>query len=206
MIETGSPALSAYQNERLKRFIKQNEKEPRESIVFVGDSITEFFPLRKYFGQDLPLVNRGISGTDTVWLEEHLTNQVITLAPKQVFLMIGVNDIGRGYPVRDIAERLAAIVAKLRQELFFTDIMLLSLLPVNESAAYQATVKVRTNATIQALNRDLQVLPGVDFIDLYPLLLDASGNLAETYTTDGLHLNQKAYETLATFLKVFVKN
>ena len=68
MIETTRPELVAYQEERLAKFVNENQKLDKGQIVFAGDSITEFFALKKYLGRDFPLVNRGIAGTDSVWL------------------------------------------------------------------------------------------------------------------------------------------
>ena len=78
MIESTRPELSTYQEERLAKFVSDNQKLGKGQIVFAGDSITEFFSLKKYLGRDLPLINRGIAGTDSVWLLEHLKEQVWT--------------------------------------------------------------------------------------------------------------------------------
>ena len=51
MIETTRPELVAYQEERLAKFVGENEKLNKGQIVFAGDSITEFFALKKYFLQ-----------------------------------------------------------------------------------------------------------------------------------------------------------
>ncbi|WP_162011056.1 SGNH/GDSL hydrolase family protein [Streptococcus sp. S784/96/1] len=198
--DTISPELSAYHQKRLAQFRLENEKVEPESIVFVGDSITEFFPIKKYLGRHLPLVNRGIAGTDTNWLLEHLDEQVAALEASKLFLMIGVNDLGLGYSVTDTVGKIAELVSQLRMLSPQSEIYLLSVLPVNEAQAFSKMVKIRKNADIQLLNANLKTLPGVDFIDLYPLLLDGDGQLASKYTTDGLHLSQLAYESLAEVL------
>lgn len=100
MIETTRPELVAYQEERLAKFVNENQKLDKGQIVFAGDSITEFFALKKYLGRDLPLVNRGIAGTDSVWLLDHLKEQVLELEPSKLVLLIGINDIGRAYPIQ----------------------------------------------------------------------------------------------------------
>lgn len=199
--ESGSAKLDTYQMERLQLFQETNPQEPADGIVFAGDSITEFFPLKKYLGRDKPLINRGIAGTDSVWLLEHLQEQVLDLHPAKVFLMIGINDIGRGYDLSAIVGRITDMIAQIRSHNIFTKICLLSVLPVNEGEQYAAKVKIRTNAAVQKLNQDLQVLAGAEYIDLYPLLLDDRGNLAETNTIDGLHLSQAGYAKIAAALK-----
>lgn len=205
MLERRNLALEAYQVNRLEGFKAENQTLSPGGVVFVGDSITEFFPLKKYLSRDLPLVNRGIAGTDTKWLLEHLTDQVLALDPDKIFLMIGVNDFGWGYPIADIVGRISQLISQIRAEAVFTKIYLLSVLPVNASPEFAGTVKVRNNRDIQQLNQDLQVLGGVEFIDLYPLLLDDQGNLALDYTTDGLHLSQAAYAKLGQALLPYVQ-
>lgn len=133
MIETTRPELVAYQEERLAKFVNENQKLDKGQIVFAGDSITEFFALKKYLGRDFPLVNRGIAGTDSVWLLEHLKEQVLDLEPSKLVLLIGINDIGRGYPIRDIVNRISDIIMTVRQESLLTEVYLLSVFPVSEN-------------------------------------------------------------------------
>ena len=201
MIETTRPELEAYQEERLAKFGGENEKLNKGQIVFAGDSITEFFALKKYLGRDFPLVNRGIAGTDSVWLLEHLKEQVLDLEPSKLAIMIGINDIGRAYPIQDIVNRISDIVMAVRQESLFTEIYLLSVLPVSERPEHSSKVKIRNNATVRELNQQLAVLPGVTYVDLYDYLTDAQGQLNDTYTTDGLHLSPQGYQVLAEPIK-----
>ena len=201
MIETMRPELEAYQEERLAKFVGENEKLNKGQIVFAGDSITEFFALKKYLGRDFPLVNRGIAGTDSVWLLDHLKEQVLDLEPSKLVIMIGINDIGRGYPIQDIVNRISDIVMAVRQESLFTEIYLLSVLPVSERPEHSSKVKIRNNATVRELNQQLAVLPGVTYVDLYDYLTDAQGQLNDTYTTDGLHLSPQGYQVLAEPIK-----
>ena len=55
MIETTRPELVAYQEERLAKFVNENQKLDKSQIVFAGDSITEFFALKKYLGREFSL-------------------------------------------------------------------------------------------------------------------------------------------------------
>ncbi|MFQ9790278.1 MAG: SGNH/GDSL hydrolase family protein [Streptococcus salivarius] len=197
MIETTRPELVAYQEERLAKFVNENQKLDKGQIVFAGDSITEFFALKKYLGRDLSLVNRGIAGTDSVWLLDHLKEQVLELEPSKLVLLIGINDIGRAYPIQEIVNRISDIVMTVRQESLFTEIYLLSVLPVSEESQYASKVKIRNNTTVRELNQQLAVLPGVTYVDLFDYLTDNMGQLNDNYTTDGLHLSPQGYQVLA---------
>lgn len=204
MIEDISPELLTYQQEKLQRFVTENSKVAEDSIVFVGDSIMEFFPLKKFLGRKLALVNRGIAGTDTIWLQQHLTEQVLAIKPGQIYLMIGTNDLGRGYSVSEIVERVVDLVLQIKEVAYFTPIHIISVLPVNEEPSYQKTVKVRRNQAIKALNEQLSSLIGIDYLPIFDAFLDDKGQLADYLTTDGLHLNQEGYKLLANSLKLYL--
>ena len=167
MIETTRPELVAYQEERLAKFVNENQKLDKSQIVFAGDSITEFFALKKY------------------------------LEPSKLVLLIGINDIGRGYPIRDIVTRISDIIMTVRQESLFTEVYLLSVFPVSEESQYASKVKIRNNTTVRELNQQLAVLPGVTYVDLFDYLTDNMGQLNDNYTTDGLHLSPQGYQVLA---------
>ncbi|MBM7636308.1 SGNH/GDSL hydrolase family protein [Streptococcus saliviloxodontae] len=202
-VETGSEQLHHYQLERLASF--GEERVYNNPIIFAGDSIIEFFPLKKFLGRDYPLVNRGIAGTDSIWLLNHLEEQVLKFSPIKLVIAIGVNDLGRGYPIADIINRLAELVGQIKIFLPQTTLYVQSVLPVNESPAYADKVKVRRNTAIQELNTRLALLSGIEFIDGYDLLLDETGQLAEPYTTDGLHLTQEGYARLAPAFKAVLE-
>ena len=147
------------------------------------------------------MVNRGVAGIDSVWLLEHLKEQILDLEPSKLVLLIGINDIGRGYPIRDIVNRISDIIMTVRQESLLTEVYLLSVFPVSEKSQYASKVKIRNNATVRELNQQLAVLPGVTYVDLYDYLTDAQEQLNDTYTTDGLHLSPQGYQVLAEPIK-----
>ncbi|MGT2906225.1 SGNH/GDSL hydrolase family protein [Streptococcus dentiloxodontae] len=204
MKEVINPDLAAYQQERLAAFIKDNQKRQTAEIVVVGDSIVEFFSLKKYISREYDLVNRGIAGTDSLWLEQHLDAQLLSLKPQKAFIWIGTNDLGRGFAVPDVLNRFADILGKIKANSLETEIFILSVLPVNEGEDYKSKVKIRRNKAIKVLNSQLRVLAGAEFIDLYDLLLDETGNLAPAYTTDGLHLTQSAYSLIGEKLRTYL--
>lgn len=119
------------------------------------------------------------------------------MEPSKLVLLIGINDIGRGYPIRDIVTRISDIIMTVRQESLFTEVYLLSVFPVSEESQYASKVKIRNNTTVRELNQQLAVLPGVTYVDLFDYLTDDMGQLNDNYTTDGLHLSPQGYQVLA---------
>ncbi|KHD46617.1 SGNH/GDSL hydrolase family protein [Streptococcus hongkongensis] len=200
MLETVSDELLAYQEERLNSFKELNKKTAPAGIVFTGDSIVEFFPLKKYLGREFPLINRGIAGTDSQWLLEHINDQVLELDPEKVFILIGTNDIGLGKTVSEIKSQILDVLIAIRSENPFIKIYLISVLPVSEKPMYQKTVKVRSNDVINQLNDELNALPGMEFIAVSQTLKSDGKGLADNYTTDGLHLTMEGYHKLSQIL------
>lgn len=192
--------LERYQLARLEGFKQENKRFKKGGIVFAGDSIMEFFPLKKYLGREKQLINRGISGTDSNWLLAHLDEQILALDPEKIFLLIGTNDLGLGYSVSEVSNRISQLIGQIRNNSLTVRIYLLSVLPVNEDNRYADKVKIRSNQLIKSLNDNLKVLPGAEFIDLFPHLVDEEGNLAASFTTDGLHLTPDGYAKLAELL------
>lgn len=178
-------------------------KEP--GIIFIGDSIVEYFPLHELVQSPKTLVNRGIRGYKTDLLLENLDAHLFGQALDKVFLLIGTNDIGKEMPQAETLANLEAVIQEISRDYPLAQIQLLSVLPVNEQEQYKGTVYIRTNEKIQALNRAYQELAQayyqVSYVDVYSSLLDEVGQLAEAYTTDGLHLSVAGYRILAQALQ-----
>ena len=178
-------------------------KEP--AIIFIGDSIVEYFPLHELLQSPKTLVNRGIRGYKTDLLLENLDAHLFGQALDKVFLLLGTNDIGKEMSQTETLANLEAVVQEISRDYPLAQIQLLSVLPVNEQEQYKGTVYIRTNEKIQALNRAYQELAQayyqVSYVDVYSSLLDEVGQLAEAYTTDGLHLSVAGYRILAQALQ-----
>src|SRR5581483_9414474 len=63
-------------------------------VVFMGDSITDFWKLDEYF-PGKPYVNRGISGQTTPQMLARMYPDVIELHPAAMIVLAGINDVSR---------------------------------------------------------------------------------------------------------------
>src|SRR6185436_5669909 len=61
-------------------------------VVFMGDSITDFWKLASYFPSK-PYINRGISGQTTPQMLIRFRPDVIALKPQVVVILAGTNDL-----------------------------------------------------------------------------------------------------------------
>lgn len=181
-------------------------KEP--DIIFIGDSIVEYYPLQELLQTNKVLINRGIRGYKTDLLLDNLDAHLFGSALDKVFILIGTNDIGKEIPQSETLENLEGVIQKISREYPLAQIQLLSVLPVNEGKEYKGTVYLRTNEKIQDLNRAYQglasIYTNVQFIDLYETLLDETGQLDQEFTTDGLHLTIAGYALLSSELDKYL--
>ena len=178
-------------------------KEP--DIIFIGDSIVEYYPLQELLQTDKRLVNRGIRGYKTDLLLENLDAHLFGQALDKVFILIGTNDIGKEIPQQETVKNVESIIQTIARNYPLAEVCLLSVLPVNETATYKKRVHRRSNQKIQALNHAYQELASaymsVTFVNVYDNLLNEAGQLKEAFTTDGLHLTVAGYQVLAGYLQ-----
>ena len=94
--------------DNLKRYDEANRKiaarrasKPR--VVFMGDSITDFWRLNEYF-PDRDFVNRGISGQITGEMLGRMKADVLDLHPEAVLILAGTNDLARGITLTAIED------------------------------------------------------------------------------------------------------
>ncbi len=160
-------------------------------VVFMGDSITDFWRLNEYFtGRDY--INRGISGQVTSQMLARFKADVIDLRPRAVLILAGTNDIARGTPLNIIENNLImmAELARLHQ----IKVLIASVLPAGPQ---QTTRPVHI---IQQLNNWIQqycVETGSTYVDYYSKMRDPSGMLQTDLSDDGLHPDSKGYRIMA---------
>ena len=174
-------------------------------IIFIGDSIVEYYPLQELLGTAKTIVNRGIRGYQTGLLLENLDAHLYGDAVDQIVLLIGTNDIGKDISMNDALDNLERVIQSIAREYPLSQIKLVSLLPVNEGEEYKQTVYIRTNEKIREWNQAYEALASaymqVDFLPIYDSLTDSEGQLKSAYTTDGLHLSVAGYQALSEVLK-----
>lgn len=158
-------------------------------IIFLGNSITENGDWKRLIG-DSTVINRGIGGDITFGILKRL-DEVLNRKPRKIFLLIGINDIGKDIPPTVIADNTRKIIRRIQLESPATKIILQNLLPVNPMINgfpqhYDKQSKVvETNKLLEGVAKETKV----PLVDLNKLFRDGDGNLMKKYTNDGLHLN-----------------
>lgn len=189
---------------QLGRYHEDNQKlqsEPVQSgrVVFLGDSITDGWDLKRDF-PGKPYVNRGISGQTTSQMLVRMFPDVIDLHPAAVILLAGTNDIsGNTGPetLKMIEENIQAITELAQQH--HIQVILCAVMPVSDYTKNKQTVH-RPPSDILKLNEWLRTYAaGVHavYVDYFSAMVDTQGMLREGYSDDGLHPNAKGYTLVA---------
>lgn len=171
--------------------------------VLLGDSITDFFNYYELFydfskSSGQAVYNRGISGDTTNRLLERLNENVLCIKPKNLVLLIGTNDIGRGLPLEITLKNVESIIEKTKKACPNINFVLQAVYPINRPM--RDAFEKRSNEKILAMNKEFIKLSekyGCVWLDLTDNLSDETGNLKKEFTYDGLHLNAKAYKIVA---------
>jgi lysophospholipase L1-like esterase len=191
-------------------------------LVFVGDSITDFWllgddpwiPGRMHgrrvwdesFGGAPPenfALNIGISGDRT----EHLLFRIMPksqgglgqldadkLAPEFFILMVGINNsYAPELPVADsVFDGVLAVMRALHVRKPGTRLVLQSILPTSEPSRDAAVVKP-VNARLAVLAKNPEFVGFTTWLDLYPSFVDAQGRQDARLFVDGLHPSEAGY-------------
>lgn len=192
---TTRPNSFKMQVERFKSY-----PNSKKDIIFLGNSITAGTDWAELL-QEPNAKNRGISGDITFGVLERL-NEVTEGKPAKVFILIGINDLGRKIPDNVIFHNYEQIVQRIKTESPSTKIYFQSVLPTNDS--FPAKNQFHKQGNIQFLNNGLKQLAAKEkftFIDLHSRFLDNAGQLDARFTYDGLHLNPAGYLHWAKILK-----
>ena len=177
-------------------------------IIFIGDSIIEYYPLQELLGTSKAIVNRGIRGYQTGLLLDNLDAHLYGDAVDQIVILIGTNDIGKDIPMNEALNNLESVIQTISRDYPLSQIKLVSILPVNEGEDFKQTVYIRTNEKIKAWNQAYQDLASaymqVEFVPVFENLLDQKSQLKSDFTTDGLHLSVSGYQALSNTLKKYI--
>lgn len=175
------------------------EENQGDRVVFMGDSITEFWSdLMPEFFEGNPFYNRGISGQTSPQMLVRFRADVIDLKPKTVVILAGANDLaGNTGPasLEMICNNIFSMIelAQIHQ----IKVILGSVLPAN---TFPWKPSENPSQKIKALNQLLlnySIKNKVQYLDYHTAMVDENDGMIPDYTHDGVHPNKKGYEVMA---------
>jgi len=181
-------AMKAYYLHKKEHF--ETLPDTENEIVFLGNSITDGAEWFELFDGNPNIKNRGIGGDDTDGVLARL-DEVTSSNPKQIFIMIGTNDLAYGKTVEYVIENYQIIIDRIQTASPGTEIIMQAVLPVEDAIHY-----TRPNASIRTINtqlKEISQLENIQYIDIHTTFSDENGKLNKKYSIDGLHLNGAGY-------------
>jgi len=192
----------ALENQKL---LKQHNEGNR--IVFIGDSITEFWERydSMFFSQN-NYINRGISSQTTSQILERFQNDVIDLQPKCVIILAGINDIAENNGPILLEEIMANIIKMVEKSLKNKiEVILCSILP---AVNFYWNPKIQPIEKIIQLNQIIKaysLYKRIKYVDYYTQMVDENLGLNKKYADDGVHPNLAGYLKMKSILEFHLK-
>lgn len=189
---------------------------PSLRFIAIGDSLTvgytalagfhiDVFPYTEFLEQilademskkglhqvDVSLKNLGVNG-DTTWgMLKRFDLQVIRENPDYVIIWGGINDLYISKEPSDVFNNLKKMYEKARRSAI--EPIACSMTSVRGFNSYIPKI-----LEVNDLIREYCGMEGIPLADLFSATSDESGGLMESYSSDGVHLNELGYRKVAT--------
>jgi lysophospholipase L1-like esterase len=187
-----------------ERFVELNQRVKdnggQAELIFVGDSITQGWEgngkqaWSKYYASR-HAINLGIGSDHTqhvLWRLDH--GNLDGLKPKVAVVLIGVNNIpDTNNSPRMVLEGVTAVVAKLREKLPGTQVLLLGIFPFREDFCEQRGKALQVNQALRKLDDGQRVR----FLDIGYLFIEPNGRIPKDLMRDFLHPSAEGYRLWA---------
>lgn len=231
-----APRVEHWQKRQLEinTYLQQSRNLAAVKLLFVGDSITDFWLFddnpwvngqkygRKIWDESFATpgtenfsLNIGISGDRL----EHVLYRILpksdggmgqldspALNPEFMIVMLGINNSWAAEQpvVESIYQGVLANLRALHARKPNARIVVQSLLPTND-AVKNKDVVLRVNQRLETLVRTSEFSKFTVYLNLYPSFVDTSGVQISNYFTDGLHPNDSGYRIWRDRLIAFLK-
>jgi alpha-glucosidase len=182
---------------RVQRVIDNRLLKKKIEIVMFGNSITAWGDWDNLLDRN-DIRNSGYPGYTSSQLAFVVNKGVLKAKPRLCFMMAGINDLQDGITIHRIQSNYVDIISKLRAN---------GIVPVMESVLYIID-NAEINRNVDSLNAfliDYCKSNNIDYLDINSKLSTPSGLKAE-YSTDGIHLNQKAYRIWANEINLYLQS
>ena len=199
----------SYYEQKCNSFTVQNLNLSKGQIVFIGDSITDLYPLDNYY-TDLSLAtyNRGIGGDTTDGVLNRMKVSLYDLSPSKIVLMIGINDVNGGRTNEYILSNYNKILNQIKTNLGSAQVFCMSVLPLNTGieAYFDRDVSALNNQVME-LNFGIKQLAldySYTFVNLFNEVCSANYELRPELTDDFIHLNANGFQIWTDVLKPYL--
>ncbi len=189
------PNLNHYSvaNEKLK-----HDSAGHINVVYMGDSITDFWINNdSTFFKQSGYVDRGISGQTTGQMLVRFREDVISLKPKVVVILAGINDIAENNgpsKLEDVFGNIASMaeLAKANQ----IKVVLSSVTPAFAFPWRRTIDPVPKVAALNEMIKNYADKNSIVYLDYFTAMADDRKGLPANLSKDGVHPNLQGYKMM----------
>ncbi len=181
-----------------------NFKMKNKYLVFIGDSLTEFFDWQERF-PDYLVLNLGIAGETVEGVLGRMDKILLSIRntgrnPDFIFIMTGINNLAmEDYEILSSYRRIVNI---LSASLSNSKLVIQSILPV--------ALPWVDNSVLQGLNNSLMETAQdfkADYLDLHSLFMYQDSVVKKDFLlNDGVHLSEKGYAAWSDVIENYLKD
>lgn len=187
---------------------KKDNLTKNENVIFLGDSITEFYKIDEIY-DNYQIIGSGKSGYTTEDILDRMTEMLYQYNPTKVFLLIGTNDImtdTSDEKLEETVDNIEKISEDIKKNRPNAKIYIESIYPVNKSLN-SGMVNKRTNDAIKSMNKEIEDYckkEKISYINMYDELTNDDGDFDEKYSDDGLHPSDVGYAKITRILLPYI--
>lgn len=166
-------------------------------VVFMGDSITQFWlPADRGFFSN-GVVDRGISGQTSPQMLLRFYADVVALHPKAVHIMTGTNDLAGNTGPSTLQDYQNNVMAMMDIAQANGIKVLLASIPPSDRFSWQPALKpakriIEINAWLKRLATERKAI----FVDYHAALTTPEGGLRPEFSHDGVHPHRAGYAVM----------
>lgn len=178
-----------------------------QRVVFMGNSITEgWIKQAPEFFKGRPYINRGIGGQTTPQMLVRFRQDVVSLKPKVVVLLCGINDIA-GNTGPSTLEMIEDNIASMTEIALANNInvVLSSVLPAYD---FPWRPNMEPAPKVIALNKWIKAYAAkkkVVYLDYFSAMVDERNGMKSIYHSDEVHPNKLGYSVMEPLAEQAIK-
>lgn len=200
-------SINAQQNLPFAKEVKEVQQRvdsiwdsSKNTIVFTGSSSIRLWEdLQKRFPEH-QILNTGFGGSQSSDLEHFLDELILNYTPIKVFIYEGDNDISAKRKPKAIIGTMEDILEDLHQKRPEMEIVLISAKP----SISRWHLKGRYKRLNKRLSKLASKINGVEFADVWNIMLNKRKLKTDLFIEDGLHMNVKGYDLWYEIIKNYV--
>jgi acetyl esterase/lipase/lysophospholipase L1-like esterase len=185
------------------RYADQNSKTPPPAngkirVVYMGDSITDFWINNdSTFFKSNSYIDRGISGQTTGQMLVRFREDVISLKPKVVVILAGINDIAENNGPSKPEDTFGNIVSMAElAKANHIKVVISSILPANRFPWRPTITPTEKVISLNQMLKAYAVKNNIVYLDYYLAMVDNEKGLPANLAKDGVHPTLEGYKMM----------